>query len=48
MFSLIIKEYPNQESNLSQELTEQFRMAITMHFFDIIYSCILVLKSTDE
>ena len=48
VLATIVKEYPSQESNLAGTLSSDFQQTATRSFFDILYSCMLTLKSTDK
>ena len=44
----IIKEYPDYERSIGQAQANEFHLTIGANFPDLTYSCLLVLRSSDE
>ena len=43
----VIKEFPNYENQISKSLLESFKMTMSHSVADIIYTCLLMMRSSD-
>lgn len=44
----VFKEYPNYEQQIGSELSQEFQQTVTKSFFDITYTCLLMLRASDQ
>lgn len=48
VLSSIITEYPDFEKSVPQDVSKEFQQTVTQSFNDLTYSCLLVIRASDD